>query len=270
LTIIVKFSEVHKAKEGAHIGSESEIHWLIPVENMTEGRFKEAIKRLSEESWFVPPESVETDPSSRLFTPDRKVNTRACRMYIDLNAEYRNEEGRNSYPGTPIPEGIGVLSAFIGVGTFGTEDTDEVCAAELMRVVFEEMGALFANLGDELGYAEAVRFSQYLKVMQGFVIFSKELAEAVGMDRLRQVGQVMDFDGGVQLVMSGGWTDHDPGISRINDVYDAFYRVIDEMIEKVPVFNIDHLYPPRNCPECGWEYEGSPPMCNECGKNFEE
>jgi hypothetical protein len=248
----------------------SEIQWLVPETNMTEGRLAEVFAKLAEESWFVPPEDLGAGPSTPLFTPQRKVPAQACQMYLNFHSDYRNEEGRNDYPGTPIPEGLGILVADIEGRTFGRDQNDHVCAAEMMRVVFEGMGAVFATLGDEISFSEAVRFSQYLKVHCGLVLFSRELAGTVGLERLAQVGQVYEFPGGVQLVLSMGWTDHNPEIEELQGIWKEYNQVVDEILTTIPGFQLDDKYPPKRCGNCGWEYEGSPEICNECGESLRD
>jgi tetratricopeptide (TPR) repeat protein len=216
---------------------------LVPEENLTEGRWHTTTRLLgmvrdSEVTEFTtstPDEPVHVDSEGRFNLDKGDLDI----LFDSISGEELQEEIH-----WPTPEGLAYITGYID-SKWAPRDSDEAEAImAAMRAVFAGMGGVFANVANELGYDEVMTFEQFMKCQEGYLIFSRELVDLVGMDRLEAAGMTMEFGDGVELRT---WTPWVPEGAYSRDVMESWAdenEIIDDLLEQAEVLESEGMLRP--------------------------
>ena len=170
--------------------------WVIPIENLTEGRFAGVLKSLSNlpETYF--PEYEPENPDAFLTS-----TLRLPTMYIQgIMMDFSAQKQPGLWGSGSAPAHLGFLIAHHGRYTpFLNDNAREDAFLDAICRISEGMGAVFAtHTNDSAPPIES--FKEFYRWCSFCVVLSDPLVESIGRERLKRMGRILEWNGGIGLI----------------------------------------------------------------------
>ena len=174
--------------------------YIVPWENMTEGRFATLLDDLSTLPRSNITRLVSLRPDASLFTAttrfwDVLINSVPVSMGGSTDPDPRLEDPLE------LPEGYERLTLWVSEGSIVGLPEQQGRLLEVLIRVFLKMGAEYTVTLHELDLSvESMPWQEFRTLLGGVHMFSRRLVDAVGRDRLVAAApEAGDLDGGVWM-----------------------------------------------------------------------
>jgi hypothetical protein len=192
-----------------------EVYWLIPKENMTERRFSDTLRVLSDLPMTNVPTYEPDYPDAPLLSSVR-LPLRGFQIHnicMDFIASTRPSDYEDLFA---LTEHLEYLVASWRKWDISDEVPYNVMLLKTIGMVAESMGAVYAVYGHENRFIDLESFEQLWDVSQVFHFVSNPLVETAGRDRFFNMGRVLEVSNGLVIKL-------------YDDSYDQMIDLLKEM-----------------------------------------